>query len=888
MINLTIDNKKISVPKGTKIIEAAKKAGIDIPHLCHHTGLEPFGGCRLCVVEVEGTHELVSSCVMPVEENMVVLTSTPRINKARQTIIELLLLNHPMDCLVCERCGDCRLQDLAYRLKVNFNVYKMEKRVTPAAQIKGIIEINPKKCTHCGLCVRACREIRMVGAIDFSYRGFKTEVGTPFRKSIDCEFCGQCISICPVAGVISTLSKYDARVWEIGKHNTICPYCGCGCSISLNVKDHKVISVSSREDLGINNGNLCAKGRFGYDFPNSPLRLTNPLIKKEGILIETSWEETIKFSANKFREIKEKYGPDSIAGIISARCTNEEVYLFQKFMRIVIGTNNIDNSSRLENGANIDILSSMLGYPAMTNPMNDLLISEVIVVIGANPVESQSIAALKIKGAVKRSNAKLILIDPRKTKLNSFARLWLSPNIQTDSILLNVISKIIIDENLHNKEFIKENSTGFEELRSSINNISIKDVSKITDIPEEKIFEAARLIGKSKKTAFVYGSGVTQQKYSTETVKAIVNLSLLTGNIGKEGTGVYPLKGYNNSQGACDMGALPEYLPGYRKFDDPAAQTKFSSIWGKELPKTPGITYHQIFGKIMEKKIRAVYIIGDDPIASFPDTEFLKLTLIKLDFIVMNDLFLNNTTPYANIVFPAASFTEKEGTYTNMERRVQNFKSALKPGKNIKTDSEIIGLLSKELGYPLDPSVKNIRKEISELVPDYQGLDVNPFPQKGIQWPFSKTNTDGTPVLYTDKKNKFTFIIPENLSFVQKENTEYPFILLSGGSLFHSHSGAMTRNSKGLHEVCPEGFVGINPNDAENLKAIDSELIRISSGSGSTTVKVHLDNNIPRGILFAPVHFFEEMHINNLFPWELNPVSKSLINKSTRVKIEKI
>ncbi|MEW6088722.1 MAG: molybdopterin-dependent oxidoreductase [bacterium] len=888
MITLTIDGKNIFVPRGTKIIEAAKSAGIDIPHLCHHTGLEPFGGCRLCVVEIEGTHELVSSCVAPVEENMVVLTDTPRINKARQTIIELLLLNHPMDCLVCERCGDCRLQDLAYRLKVNFNIFKMDKRIGPATQTKGIIEINPKKCMHCGLCVRACREIRMVGAIDFSYRGFKTEIGTPFRKSIDCEFCGQCISICPVAGVISNLSKYEARIWEVGKHNTICPYCGCGCSISLNIKDNKVISVSSREGLGINNGSLCAKGRFGYDFPNSPKRLINPLIKKDGKLVETSWEEAIKFSADKLLEIKEKYGPDSIAGIISARCTNEETYLFQKFMRAVIGTNNIDNSSRLENGVNINVLAPMLGYPAMTNPMDDLLKSEVIIVIGANPIESQAIASLKIKSAVKKHNAKLILVDPRETKLNTFAKLWISPNIQTDPVFLNAISKIIIDENLQDKKFIKERTEGFEEFKLSTGKIPINLASKITGIIEEKIFETARLIGKSRKTSFVYGSGVTQQKNSSETVKAIVNLCLLTGNIGKEGAGIYPLKGYNNSQGACDTGAIPEYLPGYQKFDDPVIRKNFNSVWKKEIPKLPGSTYHQIFGKIMEKKIRAVYIIGDDPIASFPDTEFLKLTLSKLDFLAVNDLFLNNTTPYAHVVFPVSSFVEKEGSYTNMERRIQDFKHPLKPVKNTKTDSEIIGLISKGLGFPLDCSIGNIRKEIAELVPVYKEINILPFPSKGTQWPASKINNGGTPVLYTGRENKFNFLAPENLPVEEKNNIIYPFTLLSGGSLFHSHSGAMTRNSKGLHEVCPEGFIDINPDDAEKLKIIENELIRISSKTGSTTIKARLDKKIPQGILFTPVHFFEEMRINVLFPWELNPVSKSLINKSTRVKLEKI
>jgi formate dehydrogenase alpha subunit len=894
MISLTIDNRQVQAEQGTKILEAALNNGIDIPHMCYHPELKAFGGCRLCLVEVEGDPKLVSSCVAPVEEGMKVLTATPRILRARKSIVQLLLLNHPLDCLVCERSGSCLLQKLAFDLRVEPGKYKMKKRVSKGVQKRSVLEIDPRKCMHCGLCVRVCKEIRHYGAIDFYNRGFKTEVAIPVADEANCEFCGQCIEVCPVAGIIGLDSKYIARPWELTQTPTICPHCAVGCRINMNVKQDKVVNISAGNGniQGVNEGKICAKGRFGYGFIQSKERLTTALIKKDGQLQPASLKEALSYAAEKLKKIKETDGGQAIGGLSSTKIPNEDSYLFQKFMRAAIGTNNIDNYTHIEHSPTLKGLPESLGLYTATNSLDRISSAELILVLGSNSSNSNPIVSLKIKGAIKSGHSKIIVADPRKISLASQANKWLKIKPGTDLALLGGIMWTIVKESLADDQVLQDNGEYFEKFKESLNDYNPNEVAKITGLAKEEIKNAARMIAKATSLAIVYSSGLTQQIHGTQNVIALADLFLLTGHVGKEQSGIYPMRDDCNSQGVCDMGVLPNYLPGYQRVDDSQMREKFNKAWGVELPAKPGLNTVQMFGAIRQRKLKALYIMGDNPIRHLSHSQEILQALKSLDFLMVQDMFMSPTAELADVVLPTASFAEREGTITNMGRRVQKLNQAiLTPGRAFP-DWTIIKHISIMFGYDMGyTSTAEIMSEINTLVPIYAGITYKRLENnESLYWPCHDETDPGSKCIPSDKNNgtKAHFVSLPPIPEAEKIDSSYPFKLIVGATLFHSSSTAFSMKSAILNEICPAGTVDLNPQDAAKLGINDSDTIRIKSRLASVEAKARLVSQNPEGIVFMPKEFKEELNIPELMPDEIDPVSQIPAKKVCAVNISKV
>lgn len=893
-IKLTINGQLIAANPEETILDVAKREGIYIPTLCHDARLKPYGACRLCLVEVEGAKGFLLACATKITNGMVINTDTVTLHEIRKTIIELLLSDHPMDCLVCESAGRCELQDVAYNLGIDLKEarFKGGKHVYTIEDFNPLIERDPNKCILCGRCVRICAEVQQNFVYDFINRGFESIVTTPYDRSLTetpCEFCGQCISTCPTSALIERRSKYRGRVWETKKVKTICPYCGCGCQIELCVRNNEVVRVSTEVGSGLNEGNLCVKGCFGYEFINHPDRLTSPLIKKNGELKKVSWQEAINLIATKLSETKKKFGADSISVIASAKCTNEENYLLQKFTRAVIGTNNIDHCARLCHAPTVAGLSAAFGSGAMTNSIADIAQAKVILVIGSNTTEAHPIIALQVKKAISENGAKLIVIDPREIGLVDYAHLWLAQRPGTDVAVLNGLMNVILTEGLEDKDFIKMRTEGFEELQSVVSKYTPEFVEKISGVPAEKIKEAARIYAQAGRATILYTMGLTQHTTGTNNVFAIANLAMLTGNIGQPGTGVNPLRGQNNVQGACDIGALPGCVSGYQNVCDLGVIEKCKDIWGTKLPENPGLSLTEMIDAALSSKVKAMYIVGENPILSNPDISHVKEALEKLDFLIVQDIFLTETAELADVVLPAASFAEKDGTFTNTERRVQRIRKAIEPIGDSKPDWQIICELSKVMGYEMNYSFPSeIFDEISQITPTYKGITFDRVNLHGVQWPCPEPNHPGTPILH---KEKFTrglgkFHAVEFKESAELPDEEYPFILTTGRYLFQYHTGTMTRRSGGIEEICHEARAEINTEDAKKLDIKDSDWVELATRRGKVKMKACVTNKIKPGIIFAPFHF-KESPVNLLTNPTLDPVSKIPELKVCAAKLEK-
>lgn len=908
MVNIKINGKEITVPEGTTILEAARRSNIFIPSLCDEdkTSLfktSVFGGCRVCLVEIEGNPRLVASCYTQVAEDMSVKTDSERAKRIQRDMIELLLSDHPNDCLTCEKNGACRLQELAYIYGIKENRFAGARRREKTEDINPFIVREFDKCIQCGRCIRICDEVRGVNAYCFAGRGFNTKVTTVFDSVLDCEFCGNCVDVCPTGSLTEKMSRGHGRIWDAKKVDTICGYCGVGCGITIHVRDNKVLKVVPSRDNPSNDGTLCVKGKFGLDFINHPDRLTMPsmkkdsritapLIKRDGAFVEVGWDEALDFVVGRLKEIKEKHGPDSIGGLASAKCTNEENYLFQKFMRGVIGTNNVDHCARLCHSPSTIGLGMALGRGAMTNSTDDFLLSDAIFVIGSNTTEAHPVAALKLKKAVREKGAKLIVADPRRIDLVRFATIWLPLRPGTNNALLNGLAYVILKEGLADNEFIENKTENFDAFKAAISRYTPELVEKITGVPKERIIEAARIYGRAKRGSIFYGMGITQHSTGTETVLALANMALMTGHIGREGTGVNPLRGQNNVQGACDMGALPNVFPGYQRVDDPAVRKKFGDAWSVSLSEKAGITATEMVNSVLEgdenKKIRAMYIMGENPLISDPDYNHTKKALSKLELLVVQDIFYSDTAEMADVVLPGVSFAEKNGTYINTDRRVQRIRQAISPLGESREDLKILTMLSDRMGYKMGyNSPEEVWDEIRSLWPAVYGITYERIERVGIQWPCQTLDHPGTKFLYKDgfPRGRAKFHPVEFMPSAELPDDKYPFVLTTGRMLFHFHTGTMTRRSKGISEAAPEGHVQINPADAGELGIADLQEVKVISRRGEIKIKASVTEIVQKGVVFIPFHFAEAA-ANVLTNNVLDPYAKMAELKSCAVRIE--
>jgi len=825
----------------------------------------------------------VASCVTPIASGMVINTHSPRVIERRKTIVKLMLTSHPDSCLVCDKGNRCQLRRIASDLGIGLVELQRIPRMASIEEVNPFLERDLSKCILCAKCIRACQELVVEGAIDYFQRGFTTIPATlnnlPLENS-ECTFCGTCVALCPTGALMEKDRVYGGTTKSTTE--TTCPFCGCGCSICLEVKDNQVVRVIPGKEGPVNHSLLCVRGSYGCDFIHSPDRLTKPLVKKDNTFEEVSWEDALEQIAAGFKRAKGKRGSDSLAVLGSSKCTNEDNYLLQIFARCVLGTNNIDNGGRLYNSASRIGLGSSLGFSGTTNYLSDLEQSELILVIGTDLSSAAPAVGYAIKRAVKQRGAKLLFIDPRQTKLSLFAHLWLRPEVGTDVALINGLAKVIIDEGLLDEAFVARRTDNFEAFDESLKEYTPEYVEKITGVTGQEIRAAARLYAEASRAAIVYGTGITQHTGGTDGVEALANLALLTGNIGRKGGGMYALQRENNGQGACDMGTLPKFLPGYQSVTDAQARGKFEERWGASLPAEPGLTTLEIMEQVKKGKIRGMYIVGENPVLSFPNSRLVTEILTSLGFLVVQDMFLTETAKLANVVLPAASFAEKEGTFTNFEGRVNRVRKAIEPVGESLPDWEIILRLADKMGSPMPySSLQDVMSEIEELVPSYEDYtdserqDELAYGETGRTYrrQLLKGFARFSPVKYTPQ--------------ARKRKSDYPFTLLTGTTLYHFGTGSRSSRSSRLKKCSPEAFVEIGEPDARKLAIADGEKVKVTSPVGEVSAMVKITDTLREGMLFMPVSF-PEAPVNELFDIVLNPETKAPSLKACSVKIEKL
>jgi formate dehydrogenase alpha subunit len=893
-ITITLNGREVSGHPGMTILELAKDSGVDIPTLCHAPQLTSIGACRVCLVEDERNNALLASCVAPIAPGMVINTLSDRVIERRKTIVKLMLASHPDSCLVCDKGNRCELRQIASDLGIGLVELQRIPQIASIEEVNPFLERDLSKCILCAKCIRACQELVVEGAIDYFQRGFTTVPATlnnlPLENS-ECTFCGTCVALCPTGALAEKEKTYRGTTQTVVQ--TTCPFCGCGCSICLEAKDGRVVRVMPGKESPVNRGTLCVRGSYGCDFIHSPDRLLKPLVKSNGSFEELSWEEALEMVANQFQRVKGEYGSDCLAVLGSSKCTNEENYLLQRFARSVLSTNNIDNGGRLYNSAIRIGLGSSLGCPGTTNYLSGLEQSELILVIGADPSSSAPAVGYAIKRAVKKQGAKLLLIDPRQTKLSMFGDLWLQPHVGTDVALINGLAKVIIDEGLMDEEFVARRTDNFEAFEEGLKKYNLEYVEETTGVSGQQIRAAALLYARASRAAIVYGTGITQHMTGTDGVKALANLALLTGNIGHKRGGVYALQRENNGQGACDMGTLPIFLPGYQSVVDAQARKKFEESWGVNSPAESGLTALEIMEQAKRGKIKGIYIAGENPALSFPNSRLIREILASLDFLVVQDMFLTETARLANVVLPAASFAEKEGTFTNFEGRVQRVRKAIPPLGESLPDWEIILRLADKMGSRMPySSPQQVMDEIADTcqLATYSLYEGNGHLESEAQSMYQAESSSqwGVGRIHGGQFPKgFARFCPVEYVPAAKARKGYPFTLLTGVISNHFGTGSRSSRSARLKKFSPEAFVEICEPDAKKLAITNGEKVKVISHVGEVTTIAKITDTLRQGTLFMPVSY-PETPVNELFDIVLNPETKAPSLKACSVKIEKL
>jgi formate dehydrogenase major subunit len=869
LITVEIDGKEVSVPEKTSVLRAAKMAGIDIPKLCSTDTLKPVGSCRLCIVEIEGKKGYPTACTTPVEEGMKVKTNSEKIQKLRKGILELYISDHALRCGICPANGSCELQRALSLVGVREFKYKkgLNHCDLPVDNSNPYFVFDPSKCIMCYRCVEACNDIQGTYALAVEGRGFNSKI----KPGIDglfinseCVSCGACVINCPTGALV------EKNVVEYGRGNrfvkTLCPYCGVGCSFYAEVSGNNVIRMIPDKKGKANQGHACVKGRFAWYYVYSKDRITKPMVREsiDEPWRECTWEEAINFVANKFKSIQEKYGRYSIGAVTSSRCTNEETYLLQKLVRTAFRNNNVDNCARVCHAPTGYGLKTAFGTSAGTNEFNSVLKSDVIMIIGANITEGHPVFGSLVKRRV-RDGAKLIIIDPRKIEISDSPHVKADIHLQlrpgSNVPLLNAIAHVIISENLEDEEFIKsrcdlETYERWKEFILKVEN-SPEYVEKITGVPTSLIKEAARLYAKAEKGSIYYGLGITEHTQGTTAVYALANLAMITGNVGREGTGVNPLRGQNNVQGSNDMGSFPHDLSGYRHVSDQATRKLFEEAWNVDIDPEPGLRIQDMLQLAIDGKFKGVYLHGFDPVQSLTDTNYVIEALKSMELVVVHDLFLNETARYAHVFIPGCSFLEKEGTFTNAERRVQLLKKVVEPMCD-KQEWEVFCEIARAMGYDISyQNSQEIMEEIAKLTPTYNGITYEKLEKfGGIQWPCNENAPCGTPTLHKDGFliGKGKFFITGYIPSKEKISSIYPLILTTGRNLFQYNVGTNTRRTFNIN-FYKEDILEINPMDAKAKNIKDGDYVRLKSENGSIVIKAKITERVSPGVVFSTFHF---------------------------------
>nr|ABG02415.1 FdsA [Xanthobacter flavus] len=869
LVTLTIDGMKVSVPEGTSIMRAAMEIGNQIPKLCATDMLESFGSCRLCLVEIEGRNGTPASCTTPVMDGIVVKTQTERLKQIRKGVMELYISDHPLDCLTCSANGDCELQDMAGVVglrEVRYG-YEGENHTKMGKDTSNpYFTYEKSKCIVCNRCVRACEEVQGTFALTISGRGFDSRVSPgmdePFLTS-ECVSCGACVQACPTA----TLN--EKAMFDIGtpEHSvvTTCAYCGVGCTFKAEMRGDELVRMVPYKDGKANRGHSCVKGRFAYGYATHKDRILKPMIRASihEPWKEVSYEEAIQYAASEFKRIQEKYGRRAVGGITSSRCTNEETYLVQKLIRGAFGNNNVDTCARVCHSPTGYGLSQTYGTSAGTQDFDSVEESDVILVIGANPTDGHPVFGSRMKKRL-RQGAKLIVVDPRRTDIVR------SPHIEADFHLplrpgtnvaiVTALAHVIVTEGLVNEAFVRERCDWdeFQDWAAFVadERHSPEAVAKYTGVDPAQVRGAARLYATGGNAAIYYGLGVTEHSQGSTTVMAIANLAMATGNVGRNGVGVNPLRGQNNVQGSCDMGSFPHELPGYRHISDDATRAAFEAMWGVSLDDEPGLRIPNMFDAAVDGTFKGMYVQGEDILQSDPDTRHVSAGLAALECLVVQDLFLNETANYAHVFLPGCSFLEKDGTFTNAERRIQRVRKVMAP-KNGYADWEVTQLLAQALGFPMDyahPS--QIMDEIAALTPTFTGVSYAKLEEMGsVQWPCNEKAPEGTPIMHIGGfvRGKGKFVLTEYVPTDERTGPRFPLLLTTGRILSQYNVGAQTRRTANV-AWHPEDVLEIHPHDAENRGIRDGDFVKLESRAGSTSLKAVISERVSPGVVYTTFH----------------------------------
>ena len=872
-VEFTLDGRKVSAGPEETLIQVAKRHGIDIPHLCYKEGMRADGNCRACVVEIKGERVLAPSCCRHPQAGMEVRTDSERALHSQKMVLELL----SSDMSDTTYNPESELDHWAARLKIGKP--RFPPRASPAADLSHpAIAVNLDACIQCTRCVRACREEQVNDVIGFAHRGHHAKIVFDLDDAMGastCVACGECVRACPTGALMP--ARGAGMVEADNTVDSVCPYCGVGCQLTYHVKDNTILRVEGR-DGPANRGRLCVKGRYGFDYVHHRQRLTRPLVRRDdapksadfaidpddmmSIFRETSWEEALAIASGGLRRIRDGTGPQALCGFGSAKGSNEEAYLFQKLVRTGFRTNNVDHCTRLCHASSVAALLEGIGSGAVSNPVRDVVHADVVLLIGANPVVNHPVAATWLKNAVK-AGTRLILADPRRSELARHATRYLQFKPDTDVALLNAMMHTIVAEGLVHEGFIRDRVSGYDELKKNVEGYSPEAMSPICGIPAETIREVARMYATSKGSMILWGMGISQHVHGTDNARCLIALALMTGQIGRPGTGLHPLRGQNNVQGASDAGLIPMMYPDYQRVATPEAQAKFEELWSTKLDSKPGLTVVEIMDAVHAGQIHGMYIMGENPAMSDPDVHHARAALAKLDLLVVQDIFLTETAYLADVVLPASAFPEKTGTFTNTDRLVQLGRQALDPPGDARQDLWIIQQMARGVGLDWNyAGPEQVFDEMRKAMPSIAGITWKRLEaESAVTYPCEHEGDPGQPVVFTDhfptESGRGRIVPADLIPAAERPDQNYPMVLITGRQLEHWHTGSMSRRTMVLDAIEPDPVASVNPLDLAALGAAPGDVITVASRRGSVTLYARADDGTPRGAVFIPFCYYE-------------------------------
>jgi formate dehydrogenase major subunit len=872
-VAFVLDGREVTATPDETIIQAAARHGVDIPHLCYKSGMRPDGNCRACMVEIKGERVLAASCCRKPVAGMEVSSESPRARHSQKLVVEMLAADVPDRVYK----PDSELEHWKRQLGVERP--RFSAREQPRADLSHpAMAVNLDACIQCTRCVRACREEQVNDVIGYAFRGAHSKIvfdlDDPMGAST-CVACGECVQACPTGALAPANDAYLVKADKTVA--SLCPYCGVGCQLTYHVKDNHIVRVEGRDGLA-NHERLCVKGRFGFDYVSHPQRLTRPLIRKPGfpksadfemdpadplaVFREATWEEALDLAGGTLKRIRDVRGPAALAGFGSAKGSNEEAYLFQKLVRTGFGTNNVDHCTRLCHASSVAALLEGIGSGAVSNPVMDVMQAEVVIVIGANPVVNHPVAATWIKNAVK-NGTKLILADPRRSELARHAAYYLQFKPDTDVAMLNALMHTIIEEGLVDRAFIESRTSGYEELRKNVAGYSPEAMAPVCGIPAQTLREVARLFARSRASMVLWGMGISQHIHGTDNARCLIALTLMTGQVGRPGTGLHPLRGQNNVQGASDAGLIPMMYPDYKRVDNAGAQQRFEAAWGTVLDPKPGLTVVEIMNAIHAGAIRGMYIMGENPAMSDPDVHHARQALAELEMLVVQDIFLTETGYLADVILPATAFPEKTGTFTNTDRNVQLGRQALDPPGESRPDLDIIIDIARRMGLDWKyADVSEVFDEMRHVMPSIGGVTWDRLEREsGVTYPCENEGDPGDRVVFTDhfptESGRARFVPAAIIPAAERPDRAYPYVLITGRQLEHWHTGSMTRRAEVLDRIEPAPVASLHPDDLHALGVTPGGAISVASRRGAITLAARADDGTPRGAVFIPFCYYE-------------------------------